>query len=169
MDIGECLACEQCSKKCKIKGGLKLHHRKHSIDTIDNNNFMKDTVKEAIEKTCKKVLEEKLHPETVINEVEKYLDIITENDITDLQNKLLTLNFHEKELFYSKYYSQIVHRSKTYLKEFTENTSKVILMKLEDVLQAGRKETKDIDEIHTNNLNEKEVAAFQSLEGYTEN
>ena len=42
-------------------------------------------------------------------------------------------------------------------------------MKLEDVLQAGLKETKDIDEIHTNNLNEKEVAAFQSLEGYTEN
>ena len=86
-----------------------------------------------------------------------------------MQNKLLTLNFHEKELFYSKYYSQIVHRSKTYLKEFTENTSKVILMKLEDVLQAGLKETKDIDEIHTNNLNEKEVAALQYLGGYTEN
>ena len=70
--------CEQCPKKCKTKGGLKLHHRKHSIDAIDKNNIHeRHYVKEAIEKTCKKVLEEKLHPETVINEVEKYLDIIT--------------------------------------------------------------------------------------------
>ena len=45
----------------------------------------------------------------VINEVEKYLDTITENNITDLQSKILTLNFHEKESFYSKYYSQIIH------------------------------------------------------------
>ena len=43
-----------------------------------------------------------------------YLDIITENDITDLQNKLLTLNLNEMELFFSKYYSQIVHRSKIF-------------------------------------------------------
>ena len=54
-----------------------------------------------------------------------------------MQNKLLTLNFHEKELFYSKYYSQIVHRSKIYLIDLTENTSKNILMKLADVLQAA--------------------------------
>ena len=56
--------------------------------------LMKDTVKEAIEKPCTKVLEENLHSEIVINKVETYLDIITENDTTDLQNKLLTLNFH---------------------------------------------------------------------------
>ena len=39
-------------------------------------------------------------------------------------------------------------------------------MKLSDVLQAGLKETKDIDEIHTKKLNEKEVAALQYLGGY---
>ena len=61
---------------------------------------------------------------------------------------------------------QIVQRSKTYLKDVTENTSKVILMKLVDVLQAGLKETKDFDEIHTKNLNEKEVPALQYLGGY---
>ena len=47
-----------------------------------------------------------------------------------------------------------------------KNTSKVILMKLPDVLQTSLKETKDIDEICTKNLNEKEVASFLYLEGY---
>ena len=47
--------CEQCPKKCKTKGGLKLHHRKHSIDAIGNNNFNeRQYVKEAFEKACKK-------------------------------------------------------------------------------------------------------------------
>ena len=36
----------------------------------------------------------------VINEVEKYLDIITENKVTDLQSKILTLNFHEKKNYF---------------------------------------------------------------------
>ena len=47
-----------------------------------------------------------------------------------------------------------------------KNTSKVILLKLSDVLQTGLKETKDIDEISRQNLNEKEVASFLYLEGY---
>ena len=49
-----------------------------------------------------------------------------------------------------------------------KNTSKVILLKLPDVLQTGLKETKDIDEISTQNLNEKEVdmISFLYLEGY---
>ena len=47
-----------------------------------------------------------------------------------------------------------------------KNTSKVILLKLSDVLQTDLKETKDIDQISTQNLNEKEVASFLYLEGY---
>ena len=147
----------------------KLHRKKHSIDVIDNNKIHERRyVKEAIEKACNEVLEEKLHSEILVNEVETYLDIITENYITDLQNKLLTINLHEKESFYSKYYSQIVHRSKIYLNNLTENTSKVILMKLADVLQAGLKETKDIDEIHTKNLNSSSLEDTL-LVTYTEN
>ena len=99
---------------------------------------MKDTVsKRLLKKHVRKFQKKNCFQRHFLNEVEKYLDIITENDITDLQNKLLTLNFHEKELFYSKYYSQIVHRSKIYLIDLTENTSKNILMKLADVLQAA--------------------------------
>ena len=50
----------------------------------------------------------------VTNVVEMYLDLIKENDITDLQNQLLTLNFHEKELYYYiiilyYYYLQVKH------------------------------------------------------------
>ena len=86
----------------------KLHRKKNSIEVIDNN---------------------KIHERYYVKDA-----MITENDITDLQNKLLASNFHEKELFYAKYYSQIVHRSKTYLKDLTENTSKAILMKLTDVI-----------------------------------
>ena len=37
-----------------------------------NKIYERRYVKEAIEKACKKVLEEKLHSEFVINEVEKY-------------------------------------------------------------------------------------------------
>ena len=149
MDIGGLsLVCEPCSKKCKTKGGLKLHHKKHSIDAIDDNKIHeKHYVKEAIENACKNVLEEKFH--SGINEVEKCLDITTENGITDLQNKPLILNFHGKELFYSKHYSQIVHRSKK-----------------ADVLQAGLKEIKDTDETYTNNLNKKELVARQYFGGY---
>ena len=63
----------------------------------------------------------------------------------------------------------IIHKLFTevkHLTDLTENTSKVILMKFADVLQAGLKETKDTDEIHTKNLNEKEVVALQYLGGY---
>ena len=37
----------------------------HSIDVIDNNIHERHCVKEAIEKACKKVLEEKLLSETL--------------------------------------------------------------------------------------------------------
>ena len=89
-------------KVYETKDGLKLHHKNQSMHVIDYNKvYERRYVKEAIEKACKKVLEEKLHSKFILNEVEKYWEIITENDIIDLQNKLLTLNFHEKELFYS--------------------------------------------------------------------
>ena len=39
-------------------------------------------------------------------------------------------------------------------------------MKLADVLQAGLREAKDIDEIHTKRANKKEVAAPQYLGRY---
>ena len=39
-------------------------------------------------------------------------------------------------------------------------------MKLADVLQARLKGTKGTDEIHTKNLNEKEMAALKYLGGY---
>ena len=42
-----------------------------------------------------------------------YLDIITENDITDLQNKLLTLNLNEMELFF---FQNIIHKLFTEVK-----------------------------------------------------
>lgn len=97
--------------KCKTKGRFKLHCKKHYIDVIDDNKtHERNYVKEAIEIVCKKVLEEKLQSQ-----------IITENDVTDLQNTLVILNYHEKELFYSKYYSQIVHKIKPYLKDLKEN------------------------------------------------
>ena len=98
-----------------------------------------------------------------------YLDLIKENDITDLQNQLLTLSFHEKELYYYiilYYHILLLFASKTYLKDLTENTSKVILMKLADSLQVDLKETKDIDKIHTKSLNEKEAALLQYLGEY---
>ena len=76
-------------------------HKKHSVDVINDIKIHeRHYVKEAIEKTCKKVLEEKFHWEMVINEVEKYLDTITENKVTDLQSKILTLNFHEKKNYF---------------------------------------------------------------------
>lgn len=128
---------------------MPSRHKKHSVDVINDIKIHeRHYVKEAIEKTCKKVLEQKFHWEMVINKIEKYLDTITENNVTDLQSKILTLNFHEKESFYSKYYSQIIHWCKTYLKDFRESTSEVISMILADVLQAGLKETKGIDKIH---------------------
>ena len=42
------------------------------------------------------------------------MEIITDNDADDLQNKLSVLNFHEKELIYLKYYSQNIYRNKIY-------------------------------------------------------
>ena len=162
--------CEQCSKKYKTKGGLKLRYKRDSIDVIYNNKIHeRHNVKEVFEKACKKVLEEKLHSVIVINEVEMYLDLIKENDITDLQNQLLTLSFHEKELYYYiilYYHILLLFASKTYLKDLTENTSKVILMKLANSLQVDLKETKDIDKIHTKSLNEKEAALLQYLGEY---
>ena len=101
LDIDRNLVCKQCSKKSKTKGGLKLHHNKHSIDAIDDNkNHERHYVKETIKKAFKKVLEEKLHSELVIKGVENYWEVIIEDDIIDFQNKLLTLTFHEEELFY---------------------------------------------------------------------
>ena len=102
LDIDRNLVCKQSSKKSKTKGALKLHHNKHSIDVIDDNkNHERHYVKETIKKTFKKVLEEKLHSELVIKGVQNYWEVIIEDDIIDFQNKLLTLNFHEEELFYS--------------------------------------------------------------------
>ena len=49
-------------------------------------------------KACKKFYKNDciwwLHSKLVINEVEKYVEIIIGNDIKDLQNKLSTLTFH---------------------------------------------------------------------------
>ena len=43
----------------------------------------------------------------VINKIEKYLDTITENNVTDLQSKILTLNFHEKKNYFMQ---NIIHK-----------------------------------------------------------
>lgn len=62
---------EQCSKKYKTNSGLKLNRKKHFIDVTDDNKIHeRQYFKEAIEKACKKVLEEKLHSKFIINEVE---------------------------------------------------------------------------------------------------
>ena len=67
MDNGESLVCEQCSKKCKTKGGLKLYCKKHFIDIIDDSKIHeRHYVKEAIEKASKKILEKKLDWEIMI-------------------------------------------------------------------------------------------------------
>ena len=66
MDNGESLVCEQRSKKCKTKGGLKLYCKKHFIDIIDDSKIHERHVKEAIEKASKKILEKKLDWEIMI-------------------------------------------------------------------------------------------------------
>ena len=59
-------------KVYETKDGLKLDHKKQSMYVIDYNKIHERRyVKEAIEKACKKVLEEKLYSKFIINEVEK--------------------------------------------------------------------------------------------------
>ena len=75
---------------------------------------MKDTVsKRLLKKHVRKFQKKNCFQRHFLNEVEKYLDIITENDITDLQNKLLTLNLNEMELFF---FQNIIHKLFTEVK-----------------------------------------------------
>ena len=121
---------------------------------------------ESIIKACKKILAEELHSELVLKEINEYLENFSEKESVDLQKKLSTLTLNDKELFYSRYYVEIVSKSETYLK-LKESTSKIILMKLADILQADAvKEQEHVEEIHTKNLSEREIAALQYLGGY---
>ena len=158
-----------CKKKCKNQGGLKLHMKIHSNDDINSFKiFEMKYIEESIKKACKKILTEELHSEEVLKEINEYLENFSEfKELSDLQKKLITLTLNDKELFYSRYYVEIVSKSERYLK-FKGNTSKVVLMKLADIIQADIvKEQGHIDnEIHTKNLSEREVAALQYLGGY---
>ena len=108
-----------------------------------------------------KVVETSLYSATV-----KSSNVLDYSQFSHLHTYVQSINLNNSEKFYSSYYTEVVLNSQKYFPHLSEISSKIVSMKLADILLIKNKKGSLPLELTTKNLNEKELAGLQCLGGY---
>ena len=87
-------------------------------------------------------------------------------DSKSLCNKLNTFNFGDKNLLMPSYYGNVVFNSNDYFPMLSERCSKVLAMKLLDLIIKEHADGSNFEEVVGRNISERELAGLQYLGGY---
>lgn len=146
---------------------MKRHVQTHNIN--DTKILSKSDLIIDVQNTCMKVAEGNLYSESIRYELKTYGENYfgNEDSCSLLLSHIPTLLVDQKEKFYSQYYMDIVKNSNNYFPELSSKSSKVLAMKLCDVILNHNLTEKIVEEeIMTRNLSERELFGLQYLGGY---
>lgn len=108
--------CDLCNKYYKTEGGFRRHNQtKHgemmkppqtTTTPLPSEYFDQQVIKELVEKSAKKLVEESLYPETIVSELREYvLNIEDANYIYyNFLKQVIANNIKDNEKFYPTFY-----------------------------------------------------------------